>query len=95
MSFRKLRGVRLSEEKQGLIRYTCLNYASRPKWEQEKIRHLCDEHGGQHSRALFEVMTTKRSITAIALEHAVSESVLYRARKSFFENWREKRLTKN
>lgn len=87
MSFRKLRGVRLSEEKQGLIRYTCLNYASRPKWEQEKIRHLCEEHGGQYSCALFEVMTTQRSITAIAEAHAVSESVLYERRKAFYEGW--------
>ena len=87
MSFRKLRGVRLSEEKQGLIRYTCLNYASRPKWEQEKIRHLCDEHGGQHSRALFEVMTTQKSITGIARAYAVSDSVLYERRKAFYEGW--------
>ena len=87
MSFRRLRGVRLSEEKQGLIRYTCLNYASRPKWEQEKIRRLCDEHGGQYSRALFEVMTTQKSITAIAEAHTVSESVLYERRKAFYEGW--------
>lgn len=87
MSFRKLRGVRLSEEKQGLVRYTCLNYASRPKWEQEKIRRLCDEHGGPFSHALFEVMTTQRSITAIAGEHAVSESVLYERRKALYESW--------
>ena len=87
MSFRKLRGVRLSEEKQGLIRYTCLNYASRPKWEQEKIRRLCEVHGGQYSRALFEVMTTRRSVVAIAQAHAVSESVLYERRKAFYEGW--------
>lgn len=89
MSFRRLRGVRLSEEKQGLIRYTCLNYASRPKWEQEKIQRLCEEHGGQYSCALFEVMTTQKSITAIAEAHAVSESVLYRARKAFYESWKK------
>ena len=87
MSFRKLRGVRLSEEKQGLIRYTCLNYASRPKWEQEKIRHLCDVHGGQYSRALFEIMTTQRSVAAVARDYAVSESVLYERRKAFYEGW--------
>lgn len=87
MSFRRLRGVRLSEEKQGLIRYTCLNYASRTKWEQRKIQHLCDVHGGEHSRALFEVMTTRRAVTAIARDHAVSESVLYDCRKAFYENW--------
>lgn len=87
MSFRRLRGVRLTEEKQGLIRYTCLNYDSRPKWEKEKIKRLCDECGGEYSCALFEAMTTKRRITDIAMKYAVSESVLYERRKTFYEHW--------
>ena len=87
MSFRRLRGVRLPEEKQGLIRYTCLNYASRPKWEREKIERLCNLCGGEHSRALFEVMTTRHSVTELSVKHAVSESVLYDRRKAFYESW--------
>lgn len=87
MSFRKLRGVRLPEEKQGLIRYTCLNYDSQPEWMREKIRRLCDECGGAYSAALFEVMTTRRSMTEIALRYAVSENTLYRVRKQFYESW--------
>lgn len=91
MSFKKLRGVRLPEEKQGLVRYICLTYAEQPKWMQEKIRRLCDEHGGLYSAALFETMTSKRSVTAIAMKHCVSESVLYRARKAFYEGWYAKK----
>ena len=87
MGFRKLRGVRLPEEKQGLIRYTCLNFATRPAWMKEKITRLCDECGGEYSRALFEVMTTRRSMTEIALRHCVSESVLYNRRKLFYESF--------
>lgn len=87
MSFRRLRGVRLSEEKQGLIRYTCLNFESRPKWEREKIERLCRKCGGEHCRALFEAMTTRKSMTEISLKHAVSESVLYDCRKAFYESW--------
>ena len=87
MGFRKLRGVRLPEEKQGLIRYICLNYADQPEWMKRKIERLCREHGGEHWRALFEVMTTRRSIAKIALEHAVSESVLYERRKTFYEHF--------
>ena len=87
MSFRKLRGVRLPEEKQGLIRYTCLNYDSQPEWMREKISRLCEECGGGYSAALLEVMTTRRSMTEIALRHFVDESTLYRARKRFYESW--------
>lgn len=87
MSFRKLRGVNIPEERQGLIRYTCLTINEQPKWKQEKIRRLCEEHGGLYSAALFEAMTSKQSMTAIAMKHCVSESVLYRARKAFYEGW--------
>ena len=87
MSFRKLRGVRLPEEKQGLIRYTCLNYGVQPKWVKEKIQRLCRVCGGEYFHALFEVMTTRRSITEIAMDHAVSESVIYKCRKAFYEKW--------
>lgn len=87
MGFRKLRGVRLPEEKQGLIRYTCLNYASQPEWMRRKIERLCEEYGGEHRRALFEVMTTRKSIAKIAMEYAVSESVLYARRKAFYEHF--------
>ena len=87
MSFKKLRGVRLPEEKQGLIRYTCLTVSEQPKWIQEKIGRLCDECGGPYSAALFEAMTTRASITAIAMKHHTDESTLYRARKAFYEHW--------
>lgn len=87
MGFRKLRGVRLPEEKQGLIRYTCLDYATQPDWMKRKISRLCDQYGGEYSRALFEVMTTRRSITDISLDYCVSESVLYERRRLFYEHF--------
>ena len=87
MSFRKLPGVCLPEEKQGLIRYTCLDWRAQPVWVQEKIRYICEQVAGAYQHALFEVMTTNRSITAIAMEHAISESLLYAMRKSFYERW--------
>ena len=87
VGFKKLRGVNLPEEKQGLIRYTCLTCGEQPKHVQKKIQRLCQMCGGAESAALREVMCTKRSITAIALDHCVSESQLYRARKQFYESW--------
>lgn len=87
MAFKKLRGVPLPVEKQLLIRAICLNYDDRPQWEQKKIRRLCDECGGAYSAALFEIMTTQQSVTAISLKHHVSETVLYDIRKIFYMRW--------
>lgn len=87
MSFKKLRGVRVPEERQGLIRYTCLNYAAANERTRKKIERLCRACGGEHERALFAVMTTRQSVTSIALEHYVSEAALYRMRRDFYEAW--------
>lgn len=91
MGFRKLHGVDLPERKQGLIRYICLNESIQPKKTREKIQRLCDECGGAYSAALRDVMCSDKSIVSIAQEHHVSESQLYRLRKSFYESWYGKR----
>lgn len=91
MGFKKLKGVPLPEEKQGLVRYTCLNAGSQPKRTQEKIQRLCDDVGGAYSAALREVMCSRKSITSIARDHFVSESALYRMRKEFYAAWFGKR----
>lgn len=87
MGFKKLRGVSLPEEKQGLVRYICLNEASQPKRIQDKIQRLCDDVGGAYSAALREVMCGRKSITSISREYYVSESKLYMMRKEFYERW--------
>ena len=87
MGFKKIRGISLLEEKQGLIRYTCLTYREQPAHIQRKIRRLCQEQGGQYSAALWEVMCTTENIVSIADRHHVSERVLYDLRKAFFEGW--------
>lgn len=87
MGFKKLKGVKLPEEKQGLIRYTCLTYDSQPEQVKRKIDKLCRECGGANCAALREVMCSRSSITAISLRHFVGESTLYRMRKDFYESW--------
>lgn len=91
MGFKKLRGVNLPEEKQGLIRYTCLTYKDQPSHTQKKIRRLCQEAGGPYSAAVWEIMCTKETVLSISQRHHVSESELYRMRKDFYENWNPKR----
>ena len=87
MGFKKLRGVALPEEKQGLIRYSCLTYAEQPRHIQNKIQRLCREVGGAYQAALWDVMCSKSSITSIAMAHHVSETVLYELRRRFYERW--------
>ena len=62
-----------------------------PRWVREKIDRLCRECGGEHAKALHAVLCTRESVTAIALRHHVSESVLYERRKTFYESWYKKR----
>ena len=88
---RKLRGVRVSRNRQGFIRYACLTYDEQPKGMRNKIDRLLCECGGSYCAALREVMCGEDSITAIALRHYVSESTLYRMRKNFYESWDGKR----
>lgn len=91
MAFRKLQGVKMPEEKQGAVRFACLTWEDQPKFIQNKIAKLCQDVGGLYSAALWDVMCTRKSITAISMEHHVSESTLYRMRKKFYESWYGKR----
>lgn len=89
MSFKKLRGVDLPEEEQGLIRYTCLTWRKQPIRVQRKIQRLCLKCGGVDRAALWEVMCTEESVRSVALRHYVSEQTLYNARKKFYETWED------
>ena len=91
MAFKKLRGVRVSRNMQGFIRFTCLTYDQQPKRMQNKIDRLLRECGGPYAAALREVMCGRDGITAIAMRHYVSENTLYRLRKAFYESWEGKR----
>lgn len=91
MGFKKLRGVNVSRNQQGFIRFACLTYAEQPKKMRDKIDRLLRQCGGPYAAALREVMCSEDSITAIALRHYVSESTLYRLRKEFYESWDKKR----
>lgn len=92
MGFKKLRGVKIPEEQQGLIRYTCLTYYSQPNWIREKIDRLCKVYGGEYSDALFETMCSRESVRKISIKHNVSEEQIYKKRKLFYENWYKRKL---
>ncbi|MBE6648823.1 MAG: hypothetical protein E7614_04805 [Ruminococcaceae bacterium] len=86
--FRKKRGINLSYPMQGFVCFSCLTYDAQPKTVKNKINKLCDEIGGEFRDALFEFVTTEKTVTEISLKHYVSETKLYNMRKKFYESWR-------
>ena len=88
MRFRKYKGIRLSYEKQGLIYFTCRTYREQPAKVQEKILTLCEKASRENPYALFVLLTTDQSTTAIAMKFNISsENTLYAARRRFYEMW--------
>lgn len=88
MGFKKLRSINVPYRQQGLIYFTCKNYAQQPKRVQEKIRRLCREVAGEYEEALFAFLTRENiSITWIEREYYVSDSTIYALRKKFYEKW--------
>lgn len=96
--FRKLKGIKIPYEKQGLIYFVCINIKDMPRDIQKKVLNLCVEVAGEDYKALYEVLTNKnKSILSISLEYYINEKKLYNLRKNFYEKWQnvEKWNTKN
>jgi glutathione peroxidase-family protein len=87
MSFKKLRSVKKTYDQQGLIYFTCKNFKKLSEQEQEKIKMLCENVGGEYSSALFELMTTSKSVINISMTYYVSTNVLYTLRAKFYDKW--------
>ena len=85
--FRRLKGVNLSYERQGFVRFACLTYEDQSDEIKRKILNLCIRCGADNWQALFEIMTTQKSAVSIAAKHFTSETALYRNRKKFYHAW--------
>ncbi len=92
--FRKLRGVRLSYIEQGVIYFTCMNYKNLPETTKEKIRNLCKEvcalceEAEIYEKALLEFVTNQYvGATGIVMKYYVSDKLLYKLRRKFYELW--------
>ena len=87
MVFKKMRGCKLTYIQQGLVRFVCLNYKIMPERVQRNIRLLCNncaDGNGAYYRALWDVLTTQKSVAQIASNHAVSERKIYNMRLAFY-----------
>ena len=88
--FRYKRGIDLSYERQGYVYFSSRSYAELPAKSQAAIRAMCEEHGGAHSTALFEFVTTDATATALMMKHYISKATLYRAVKRYYEGFPKK-----
>lgn len=87
--FRKMRGIRLKEDQQGYLFFLCRTYQDQPKETQEKINGICCKVSSEpaYCKALFDVLTTKKSIVEISMQYCVGQTTLYNLRRKFYETW--------
>ncbi len=93
--FRKLRGVKLSYIEQGVIYFTCMNYKNLSEPTREKIHNLCEEvckvcgeEAELYEKALLEFVTNQYvGVTGIVMKYYVSDKLLYKLRRKFYESW--------
>lgn len=88
--FRKMKGIKLSYERQGQIFFALRNMNK----QTEKVRLQISEKlkkaaGGDESieRALWEWCVLGYGAQETAMRNHIDASVLYRARKRLYENW--------
>ena len=84
MRFRYKRGIPMDYEEQGYIYFTSRRYRELPGQQQEKIRRLCREAGGDYAEALFEFVTTDSGAVEVCGKYFLSESTLERAVKKYY-----------
>lgn len=66
----------LSEDEQSLIYWKCRNYYRISEQERRIIDAAVTECAAGSKRALFEILTTGKSLMAVAMRHNISESAL-------------------
>ena len=83
--FRYKRSIKeLDYDTQGNVYFTSKRYKRLSVGEQETIRRLCQEAGGQHAKALFEFVTTDAGASEVCVKHFLSEKTLERAVRRYY-----------
>ena len=85
-----MRGVRVPADKQGLLFFMCRNYSDMPQKTRDKIDYICDKAScgvEPYRKALFAMLTTRDSVTAISMKFCVGQTKLYDMRRQFYELW--------
>ena len=74
-------------EEQGIIYWTSRNYRRLPAEEQQRIRALCEEAGGEYADAVMEFVTTDAGATAICMRYSISRETLDRCVRRYYERY--------
>lgn len=86
--FRFHRGINVGYRKQGYIFFLGMRYRELPPEKQERLREHCRACGGEHDRALFELVTSGDSMVAVCARHYISSrTTLDRALKRYYEEF--------
>lgn len=90
MGFRVKRSVPVSPEMQGYIYFSGQIFKRLPPEEQEKIKRLCEEHGGDNAEALFDFVTTTDGAERICQKYFIaSKETLYSAVRKYYIGFAE------
>lgn len=82
--FRYKRSIPVPYDVQGYIYFTSRLYQELPRGQQEKIRTLCREAGGDYADALLAFVTTDYGKQKICADYYISESTLERIVKRYY-----------
>ena len=80
--FRKKLPVRY--DWQGYIYFTGKMYRWLPEIQRRKVLNLCAEAGGEYHQALFECVTTNKSIEEVCMKHYLSPSTMDRLLRRYY-----------
>ena len=87
-TFRKMRGIKLSYEKQGIIYFTLQNICEQPLEIRNKVKALCDKVAGADSEALYIFLTSNTDTAqSVSLKYYIADRKLYQLRKEFYMEW--------
>lgn len=88
MKFRYKPSIPVSYERQGYIYFKSIRYLDLPKREKIRIRQLCTEVCRYNRDALFEHVTTGKSVKDVCAKyHIASPTTLYRALRLYYQNF--------
>lgn len=90
MRFRRIRGIKISYERQGLIFFTMANYRALPKQAREKIDQLIRDVAKNdeiYITALRDWLLNGTSWNSVCIRTGVNEGTLIRYRRKIYERW--------
>lgn len=83
--FRFKSSINADYNRQGYIYFYSKLFRYLSKKDQEEIRSICSLAGKEYAAAVFDAVTTDRSVCEICMNHNLSESTLLRSVRRYYE----------